>query len=236
MTYLYEALPKPTRLYIKQCPHCGLKYFGQSATETIEDYHGSGKRWKKHLKKHKVSPIHLWNSDWYYDTSIKRFAVRFSKINKIVESKKWANLKDENGLDGGGVLGGFKGPHKEETKNKMSLDRTGQANNFFGKTHTDESRIKISMAKTGVSWGSHSEETKKKMSEVAMGKPGTNNGKKFGPKTADQKKRISEATKNAMKNVSMKQPLVACPHCDKMGGSSNMKRYHFNNCLSRSDK
>jgi hypothetical protein len=23
MTYLYEALDKPTRLYIKQCPHCG---------------------------------------------------------------------------------------------------------------------------------------------------------------------------------------------------------------------
>jgi hypothetical protein len=45
--------------------------------------------------------LHLWNSDWYHDTSIIKFALKFSKINKIVENKTWANLKDENGLDGG---------------------------------------------------------------------------------------------------------------------------------------
>jgi hypothetical protein len=45
--------------------------------------------------------MHLWNSDWYYDTSISRFALKFSHINKIVESKRWANLKEENGLEGG---------------------------------------------------------------------------------------------------------------------------------------
>jgi hypothetical protein len=101
MKYLYEALDKPARLYIKQCPHCGLKYFGKSISENIEAYYGSGTRWNNHLKKYKVKPIHLWNSDWYYDTSIVRFALKFSKINKIVSSKNWANLKEENGLEGG---------------------------------------------------------------------------------------------------------------------------------------
>jgi hypothetical protein len=100
MTYLYEAI-QPTRLYIKQCPHCGLKYFGKSISDDIETYPGSGTRWARHLNKHNVEPIHLWNSNWYYDTSISRFALKFSRINKIVESNKWANLKEENGLDGG---------------------------------------------------------------------------------------------------------------------------------------
>ena len=98
MTYLYEALEKPTRLYIKQCSHCGLKYFGKSVRNDITKYHGSGKRWQQHLKKHKSSPIHLWNSDWYYDTSITKFALKFSRINKIVESDSWANLIEETGI------------------------------------------------------------------------------------------------------------------------------------------
>ena len=101
MSYLYKTLEKPTRLYIKQCPHCGLKYFGKSTRHDIETYQGSGSRWGNHLRKHNTKPVHLWNSDWYYDTSIVRFATKFSRINKIVSSRNWANLKEENGLEGG---------------------------------------------------------------------------------------------------------------------------------------
>jgi hypothetical protein len=101
MNYLYEALEKPARLYIKQCPHCNLKYFGKSTRQDIEKYPGSGTHWARHLKKHKVKPIHLWNSNWYYNTSIKRFALKFSRINKIVENRTWANLREEDGLEGG---------------------------------------------------------------------------------------------------------------------------------------
>jgi len=101
MNYLYEALDKPTRLYIKQCPHCGLKYFGKTIVEDIENYSGSGVYWTRHLEKHGVEPVHLWKSDWYYDTSITRFSLKFSRINKILESSNWANMIDENGLNGG---------------------------------------------------------------------------------------------------------------------------------------
>jgi len=116
MNYLYEAI-KPTRLYIKQCPHCGLKYFGKSTREDVENYRGSGTRWNRHLKYHQVEPVHLWNSDWYRDTSISRFALKFSSLNKIVSSEIWANLKEENGLDGGwGHLNDGSGDHIERTK------------------------------------------------------------------------------------------------------------------------
>jgi len=99
MNYLYEALEKPARLYIKQCPHCGLKYFGKSVRNDIANYQGSGKKVGSHLKKHNVLPIHLWNSNWYYDTSITKFALKFSRINKIVESDLWANMIEETGID-----------------------------------------------------------------------------------------------------------------------------------------
>ncbi len=29
------------------------------------------------------------------------------------------------------------------------------------------------------------------------------------------------------------QPKLNCPYCNLTGGSSNMKRYHFNNCKQR---
>jgi hypothetical protein len=102
MRYLYESLDRPTRLYIKKCSHCNLKYFGKTSADDIKNYTGSGLYWSNHLRKHNSVSIHLWNSDWYYDTSICRFALKFSSINRIVESNSWANVKNENGLDGGG--------------------------------------------------------------------------------------------------------------------------------------
>jgi hypothetical protein len=123
MTYLYEELKAPTRLYIKQCPHCGLKYFGKTISQDIENYTGSGIVWSRHLKKHEVNPIHLWNSNWYYDTSITKFALRFSRLNKIVEKGEWANLKEEDGLMGGdpGPMGRKK---ISETQNSTEWKKT----------------------------------------------------------------------------------------------------------------
>lgn len=41
----------PTRLYIKKCSHCDVKYFGKTTSDDVENYKGSGKKWKNHLKK-----------------------------------------------------------------------------------------------------------------------------------------------------------------------------------------
>ena len=158
MNYLYEAI-KPTRLYIKQCPHCGLKYFGKSTRQDIEKYPGSGTRWNNHLNKHGVEPTHLWNSDWYHDTSISRFALKFSRLNKIVSSKQWANLAEENGFDGGPHFKGKK--HSLESRKKMGTP---------GRKLSLEARQKISESN---SRRIISEETRKKISikrHMASGK------------------------------------------------------------------
>lgn len=165
MKYLYEALDKPTRLYIKQCPHCGLKYFGKSTQDNIEHYQGSGIRWRQHLEKHGVEPVHLWNSDWYYDKSISRFALKFSRINQIVKSTKWANLVEENGINGGNVLLSKTDNEIKEITNKRTetnLKKYGVCNInqlperkeyykklFTGREISKEAKLKMSKAKKG---------------------------------------------------------------------------------------
>lgn len=92
---------KPTRLYIKELN--GLKYFGKTVRKNIEKYSGSGIHWKNHIKRHGKENIKtLWISEWYYDPhELQEFALIFSEKNNIVESKEWANIKPENGLNGG---------------------------------------------------------------------------------------------------------------------------------------
>ena len=52
-------------------------------------------------------------------------------------------------------------------------------------------------------------------------------GKNTGPHTAEHRI-ASGLPKRGMKYKS--QYILSCPYCDKSGGSSNMKRYHMDNC------
>lgn len=45
--------------------------------------------------------------------------------------------------------------------------------------------------------------------------------------TKDTKSKISSTLKN--------KPLVTCPHCNKSGAASIMKRWHFDNCKVKSE-
>jgi len=94
-------------LYIATHNKTGLKYFGKTTKYFTEEelqkyYHGSGKYWKNHLKKYgndvimKIYKICDINE-------VEKEALKFSKENDIVNSKEWANLKYENGLDGWGI-------------------------------------------------------------------------------------------------------------------------------------
>ena len=96
----------PTVLYIKQHPITGIKYFGKTTRDPLK-YKGSGKHWLRHLKKHGRKHIITTQVFGPFTNSIaiSEFALAFSRYNNIVESKDWANMKPENGLDGG-----FDGP------------------------------------------------------------------------------------------------------------------------------
>lgn len=229
-------------LYIATHNKTGKKYFGKTVRWfTQEDlqnnYHGSGKYWNKHKKKHGERDItmeiyKICSLDESDEDYVKPIALKFSEENNIVESNEWANLIVEDGLDGN--IKGNK--HTEETKEKMSLSLSGRV---FSEEHieklkisaknkppvTPETKQKMSIAKTGENhylFGKkHSEETKQKMSLASKG---------VGNSMFDKKH--SEETKQKMRKPKP-QRYITCPHCGKNGGTSNMKRYHFDNCKSK---
>ena len=132
----------PTVLYIKQHSVTKLKYFGKTTRDPYK-YNGSGKHWIRHIKKHgKQHVVTIWVSEPFIDSIIiSEFALSFSKDNNIVESELWANLINENGLDGC-VAGTKLGPLSTEHKQKIS--EAGK-----GKTISAETRQRISDARKG---------------------------------------------------------------------------------------
>lgn len=153
-------------LYIKTHNITGLQYFGKVTDENIYTYKGSGKYWKRHIKKHGNNVYTtLYAQFKNNDDNIIDVALDFSEENNIVKSKKWANLIPENGLDG--MPKGTK--HTQKTKDKIAKSKIGKT---YGYHHSEETKLKI--ARTGSSnhrYGiKHSEETKRKISEGGKGK------------------------------------------------------------------
>lgn len=146
-----------TYLYHKQHQRTKLNYFGKT-TQDPYTYTGSGTHWTRHLKKHgnDIETIQVWEFQNLDECS--RFAVEFSIRNKIVESTEWANLRIENGLDGGHTPGAYtlearikKGKKlkgrvfSEETRAKRSATlkhryANGATNAMLGKTQSKSTR------------------------------------------------------------------------------------------------
>ena len=162
-----------TYLYIKQHKSTGLKYFGK----TIKDpyiYKGSGSYWTSHLRKHgyEVDTLAVWPFD--DQEACTQFALQFSKENNIVESTEWANLRYENGLDGN-VIGitlseehrqkisrahrGRKRVFSESHRENLSKSKTGKASPLRGRTHSADTRAKISAAQLGKKRGPYKKKT-----------------------------------------------------------------------------
>ena len=112
----------------------------------------------------------------------------------------------------------------KESYSKMRSERfKGEGNPFYGKTHTEETKQKMSKSHKGKEGTfkdkKHSEESKKKMSK-------SHEGKKY---SEESKQKMSEAKKGK------KQKIIKCPHCGKEGGINLMKRWHFDNCKFKND-
>ncbi len=235
-----------TTLMIKTHNITGLKYFCKSTKigKELESYKGSGKHWLRHIKKHGYDVTTEIFAQYDNDNLLLiEEALKFSKENDIVKSKEWANLKEENGLDGAP-----KGcNHSEEAKQKMrgkrgKLNLTEEQRKLKGevtkKIHTGMKRSKETCEKISKAnshprpWmigKTHSEERKKKNSESQKGIAKL---KLRGvAKSEEHKKKISDSLKGKYKGVPKgPQEKVRCPHCTKEGGVSNMKRWHFDNC------
>ena len=88
-------------LYIKTHNITGLKYFGKTKSKDPYKYKGSGVYWTNHINKHGYDVTTEILGQFTDIVECKKVAMLFSKNNNIVESKEWANLIDENGINGG---------------------------------------------------------------------------------------------------------------------------------------
>ncbi len=130
-------------LYIKQHSITGLKYFGKTTRKDPFKYRGSGMYWQNHINKYGkeyIKTLEIWGFD---DINLcSKFALKFSKNNNIVESKEWANLQPENGIDGWapGVSGYI---WSEDRKKERSKKYSGQGNPRYGKTVSENTKDKM---------------------------------------------------------------------------------------------
>ncbi len=101
--------------------------------------------------------------------------------------------------------------HSIEAKQKMSSSATGRK-------ASESTKLKMSKAQTG---RKHTQESKDKMSKLAEGRI----------MSQAQKDKISKTKMGSVPwNKGIPQKIIKCPHCSKIGGSSAMKQWHFDNC------
>jgi hypothetical protein len=237
-------------LYIATHNVTGKKYFGKTTKifdiQTLqESYHGSGSYWLNHLKIHGDN-VTMEIYGIYKIEEVEKHALKFSKENDIVESKDWANLKEENGLDG--TPKGHKFSNTENMGNKKGSvlseehkRKIGEASK--GRSYSDERNDKISNALKGrvrskehceslskaLTGRTLEEDTKNKISESLKGRTFSEEHKRKISE-ASKRSKHSEETKKRLSIIAKNRAKIKCPHCDKEGDAANMKRWHFDNC------
>jgi len=202
---------QPTYLCIKQHSVTGLKYLCKTTRsyEKMLKYIGSGKYWCLHLEAHGKEFVDTpWYCLFHDKESIAEFALMYSEKWNIVNSNEWANLRPENGLDGGGLGGGG------ANKGKKKPPRTA------------EHSANISAAKKGKKLGPQSEETKDKKRKP---NPGVSDALTNRPKSEEHKKNLCKPKKFTANYFGLTERCI-CPHCSKEGGIKIMPRWHFDNC------
>lgn len=86
-------------LMVKTHKKTGLQYLCQTTQDPFK-YKGSGNRWRNHIKVHGNEVDTEVIQKCYTNSALKSWGLFYSNLWSVVDSKKWANLKPENG-DGG---------------------------------------------------------------------------------------------------------------------------------------
>jgi Putative endonuclease segE, GIY-YIG domain/NUMOD3 motif len=108
--------------------------------------------------------------------------------------------------------------------------KTGEDHPLFGKERSPEIREKISKGNKGKQAGEKNPMFGKPCffnmtdDEISTWKANISHATRGKKKSQAMKEKLSATTKGVPKNK------ITCPHCHKIGGEGNMKRYHFDNC------
>ena len=229
-------------LYIATNNTTGLKYFGKTSRYFSENslqlnYHGSGLYWKRHINKY-GDDITMQIYGVFGIKEVEQIATTFSKKNNIVESNDWANLKDENGMDGSpkGIV--FTDSHKENigisSKKKFVNIETSNATNSLDalkyweyKSEDELSIINNKKSQKGEKNGmfgtSRAGEDCPTFGKVWVTKNKEN-------KMVDKSEVESYISLGWLKGVYQKNGI--CKHCGVEMLKFHITRYHNDNCKS----
>lgn len=174
-------------LYKKTHNKTGLQYLGKTAAQDPYAYKGSGKRWKLHLNKHGYDVTTEILKECSTNDEVKEWGGYYSKLWNVVESRDWANLKEEYG-DGGAQI--MTVEYKEKIAAAMK-----------GRTFTEEHLKKLSLANKGHA-DYRTPETKAEAARKASAKlKGVKKPKGFGEKVrqANLGKKMTVEAKEKMR-------------------------------------
>jgi 6-phosphogluconolactonase (cycloisomerase 2 family) len=197
-----------------------MKYIGSHKGSEHDNYVGSGiifrRAYRKHGKENFAREILYRGSDYKN--------VETEKLNEVdaANNPLYYNLKNES--VGGSFFKEMNGMYNkhlsreskekismtaklnytEERKSKHSIDISGNKNPMFGKNFHAYGIVNFAKNNIG------------KTTEEIYGEE---KGKQI-------RQKISMAHKGKLKP----QKLIVCPHCNLIGGASNLTRYHFDNC------
>ena len=193
-------------------------YVGKGSGPRANLSTGRNQYWKRIVSKAKAFSARIIASN--LDEELAHL-VEIERINQC----KRLNIPLCNLTDGGEGMSGYAIP--EEIRNKISASLSGRV----GTPLSDKAKNLLRVAKTGVP---KSEETKQKLRLANLGKKASAEARKKMSLAHKGKKRSDEFRKklgDARRGKS--QPKLQCPHCSKIGGNSNMVRWHFSNCKQK---
>lgn len=126
---------KPTALYIKTHSITGFKYFGKTTRlDCIHSYKGSGVHWRRHLKVHGSCYTTELLGIWQDKDRLVEYSKKFCQQHNVVNSKEWANIVLEEGLQGAST-GETNVSKRLDVRQKMSQNSAKNHLGKFGKDH-----------------------------------------------------------------------------------------------------
>lgn len=203
-------------------------YIGKDVNNK-DSYLGSGLLLKKAIKKYGKES---------FKKEVLEFCNNIDELNK--KEKYWILKTDAIKLGYNIAEGGTGGDTFTNNPNKKEISEK-----YFGRKHTQETKDKISKNNARLSGINHpnynkkqTEITKQKRKDKFLKDGFPMEGKLHSEETKkliSNKKKGSKFTEEHKRNLSKgqqgkKRKTTICPYCNKIGGESQMRQWHFDKC------
>jgi len=196
----------------------GRYYIGRHSTKNLDDgYMGSGK-WPRSIKNKQELSKEILS---YYDSTDELLKAEKSLLTEHVGKPMCMNFNN-NSI---GFASGSLNPAKTEKEKIRKAKQVGELNPMFGKTHSNEAKLKMSEDRKGrTPWNKGVSFKKKNNTQVPWNKGIRTGHQSFTGKTHSVDSIIKMKEKHA------NRVRLTCPHCDKTIDKPNYTRYHGDKC------